>query len=255
MLPLAVALLVAAGCGRAGTSVGALERSPDADPAPSSTTLPVEPAGAPTTTTTATTAPPPTEPPPPAPTTVPAIERVLVTTGFAPYATAEGVVLHHPVDVVERVGFHESGHDGARHQEPAGTAARPFTMETRERGTGGQTAADIVVHPDGAVRAPVTGTVVRGGSYTLYCDNTDEFLVIEPDARPGWEVKLLHFEGLKVSVGDRVEAGVTVVGVRGRILPFESQVDEFTAAPSWPHVHVEVVDPSIPDRPSPGGGC
>ena len=252
----AVALLALAGCGGSGNSAGALERSSDAEPSASSTPA-VEPAEASSTTTTTappTTAPAPTEPPP-TPTTAPAIERVLVSTGFAPYATAEGVVLHHPVDVVERVGFHESGHDGARHQEATGTAARPLTLETRDRGTGSQTAADIVVHPDGELRAPVTGTVIRGGSYTLYCDHTDEYLVIEPDGRPGWEVKLLHFEGLQVSTGDRVEGGVTVVGVRGRILPFESQVDEFTATPSWPHVHVEVVDPSIPDRPSPGGGC
>ena len=34
-----------------------------------------------------------------------------------------------------------------------------------------------------------------------------------------------------------------------------SQVDEFTAEPSNPHVHLEVIDTSIPDRPSSGGGC
>ena len=80
-------------------------------------------------------------------------------------------------------------------------------------------------------------------------------LVIEPDDRPGWEVKLFHVVGLQVGSGQRVEAGVTPVALHSRILSFESQVDEFTAEPSWPHVHIEVVDPSIPDRPSPGGGC
>ncbi len=39
-----------------------------------------------------------------------------------------------------------------------------------------------------------------------------------------------------------------------RVLPFRSQVDDDTAVPHWPHVHVEVVDPSVPDRPT-GGGC
>ena len=39
-------------------------------------------------------------------------------------------------------------------------------------------------------------------------------------------------------------------------LPFESQVDELnTAATPWPHVHIEVIDPAVPDLPSPGGGC
>lgn len=80
--------------------------------------------------------------------------------------------------------------------------------------------------------------------------------MIEPDAHPGWEVKLLHIVGVQVRAGDRVVAGETVVARQPRLLPFESQVDEVrTVDPVWPHVHLEVVDPSIPDRPSPGGGC
>jgi hypothetical protein len=47
---------------------------------------------------------------------------------------------------------------------------------------------------------------------------------------------------------------LAVVEARVRVLPFRSQVDDRTAAPHWPHVHVEVIDPSIPDRPS-GPGC
>lgn len=62
---------------------------------------------------------------------------------------------------------------------------------------------------------------------------------------------------LNVRKGQRVTAGQTVPASAGaRPLPFKSQVDEMkTADPAWPHVHLEVVDPSIPDRPSPGGGC
>jgi hypothetical protein len=53
-----------------------------------------------------------------------------------------------------------------------------------------------------------------------------------------------------------VTAGETLLAPRPTQLPFESQVDEFrTAEPAWPHVHMEVVDPTIPDRPNPGGGC
>ncbi len=78
--------------------------------------------------------------------------------------------------------------------------------------------------------------------------------MIEPDARPGWEVKLLHIDGVQVQAGQRVEAGVTVIAPRPTILPFGSQVDDHTAEPAWPHVHIEIVDPSIPDRPNPGGG-
>jgi murein DD-endopeptidase MepM/ murein hydrolase activator NlpD len=105
------------------------------------------------------------------------------------------------------------------------------------------------------ITAPVTGTVIRAGGYTLYCKYRDDYVVIEPDVHPGWEVKVLHIDGVQVSAGDRVKAGETVLAPRARVLAFGSQIDLITANPSWPHVHIEVVDPTIPDRPSPGGGC
>ena len=96
----------------------------------------------------------------------------------------------------------------------------------------------------------------RAGRYVLYCKYSDDFVVIEPDAHPGWEVKIIHINGERVSVGDRLTAGQTVIAGGPTQLPFESQVDELrTADPAWPHVHLEVVDLSIPDRPAPGGGC
>lgn len=139
---------------------------------------------------------------------------------------------------------------------PVATTVSPLTLETRERGTGSHTAADIVADPAGEIRSPVTGTVIRGGSYVLYCDTHDHYVVIEPDARPGWEIKVLHMQNLRVRRGQRVTAGRTVLAPGPNQLPFESQVDEVrTTEPPWPHIHIEVVDPSIPDRPSPGGGC
>lgn len=191
----------------------------------------------------------------PAPATTVPLPRIVASTAFSPLATAGPVTVVHPADEVERVGFHQSGHDGARMMDATPTAARSVVLETRERGTGARTAADIVVRPDTEIRAPVTGTVKRAGGYILYCDHQDDFVVIEPDERPGWEVKLLHIDGVQVRAGDRVDAGVTLIAPRATVLPFESQVDELTAAPSWPHVHLEIVDPSIPDRPSSGGGC
>ena len=128
-------------------------------------------------------------------------------------------------------------------------------MASRGRDTARQGAADIVVEPDREIRSPVTGRVVRAGTYALYCDTVDQFAVIEPDDRPGWQVKVLHIEGLAVAAGDRVEAGVTRLAANARVLPFPSQVEDDTGRPAWPHVHVEAVDPTVPDRPSPGGGC
>jgi hypothetical protein len=137
--------------------------------------------------------------------------------------------------------------DGGR-----GGPVRPITMEDRERDTGAAGAADIVVDPDPEIRAPVTGRVKRAGAYVLYCKHSDDDVVIEPDDHPGWEVKILHIDGVRVGAGNRVVAGRTVLAPRPTRLPFASQVDEArTAEPAWPHVHVEVVDPTIRDRPGP----
>lgn len=210
-------------------------------PATTATTAATARTAAPSTTST-------TEAPRPGP-------RVVAETGFSPYGSVGGLTLVHPANRVERVGFHESNHDGARQQEPLATAVAPVTMESRERGTAPRGSSDVVVDPAGEIRSPVTGTVKRGGTYTLYCDHRDDFVVIAPEANPAWEVKILHISGLAVRRGERVVAGETVIAGRATQLPFESQVDELrTADPAWPHVHVEVVDPSIPDRPSKGGG-
>jgi murein DD-endopeptidase MepM/ murein hydrolase activator NlpD len=203
---------------------------------------------------TTTSAAPTTTAPPPPPTTTsttrPHPTRTVSTQAWVPYSAVGAVVLHHPADRIEAIGFHQSARDGAQEQAPLPTAVPWFTMESRDRDTTARGAADIVVEPGREIRAPVTGTVIRAGTYTLYCDHVDQFAVIEPDARPGWEVKVLHVEGLVVSRGQRVEAGVTRLAAHARVLPFPSQVEEHTGLPPWPHVHVEVVDPTLPDRPT-----
>lgn len=193
---------------------------------------------------------------PPPPPTTPPTPRVVIEQAWTPFATAEGVTLVHPSSRVERIGFHQSNHDGARQMEPLPGATNAVTMESRNRATGSRTSADVVIDPAVEVRAPVSGTVKRSGTYVLYCDYSDDFAVIEPDARPGFEVKILHINGVQVNPGDRVEAGQTVIAAGPTPLPFASQVDELTTASSaWPHVHIEVIDLAIPDIPSPGGGC
>jgi hypothetical protein len=185
--------------------------------------------------------------PPPAPTRG-------VGTGHQAFATASPVVLHHPVAAGEVAGHHESGHDGSRQQASRPIGLRTLTLPSRGRGTPSRSAVDLVVPPGLEVRAPVTGTVRSASSYVLYCRHTDHEVVIEPDARPGWQVHVLHIEGTSVRAGDRVVAGVTPISPQARLLPFTSQVDRYTASPRWPHVHVEVLDPTVPDRP-PGRTC
>jgi len=191
---------------------------------------------------------------PAAPSTTTTIALEYHDVGHVVFAYADDLPLRMPVARYETIGFHESGHDGAFQLQVADIDDWR-TLASRGRGTGSRTAADIVVPVGEVVRSPISGTVIRAGTYTLYCDHTDNFVVIEPDGRPGWELKIFHFEGSVVAVGDPLVAGESVIGSSGRILPFESQVDEFTSDPSNPHVHIEVIDTSIPDRPSSGGGC
>lgn len=199
--------------------------------------------------------PPPPPPPPPAPPPPPRV-RSVVEQPWTPFATALGLTLHHPARRVERIGFHQSSNDGAAMFDPLPTAVDPVTMSTRGRGTGARTSADVVMDPQTEVRAPISGTVLRSGTYVLYCKYSDDFVVIEPVDRPGIEVKMIHIDGVRVRPGDRVVAGKTVLAARATPLPFASQVDKFRSAdPAWPHVHMEVVDTAIPDRPAPGGGC
>ncbi len=174
---------------------------------------------------------------------------------YTPFATVGGVTLVHPASRIERIGYHESNLDGARPLEPLSTSAAWFVLEARSRDTNSMGAADVQVDPDAEIRSPVTGTVLFSGTYVLYCKHSDDFLIIEPDSHPGWQVKLLHIDGVRQRPGMRVEAGVTVVASRATRLPFASQVEEGAATPPWPHVHIEVDDPTIPDRPTPGGGC
>ncbi|MDP1821274.1 MAG: hypothetical protein Q8K58_15450 [Acidimicrobiales bacterium] len=257
-LLVAAVLVVAAACG-GGRDVGAIAPDGGSVQRTITSTTAASTTAAPTTTVTPPRPPPPTTaaPPPPAPSTSstgPHPARVVARQAWVPYANVGPVVLHHPSDRVEAIGFHQSSHDGAQAQVPTPAAVRWFTMGDRDRDTTAEGAADLVVEPGFEIRAPVTGTVLRAGSYTLYCNHVDQYAVIEPEARPGWEVKVLHVEGLALVEGQRVEAGVTALAAHARVLPFPSQVEDHTGVPAWPHVHVEVVDPTVPDRPT-GPGC
>jgi hypothetical protein len=213
----------------------------DAAPATTTTTLaPTTTTAEPTTTTT---------------TVPPAPVRVVLEQQWIAFGVAVDVTLHYPSPRVERVGFHQSNNEGARPIEPLDTGIPATTMESRDRLSDLRSSADVVVDPESDIRAPVSGTVVSSGSYVLYCGLRDYFLNIEPDEHPGWLVKILHITGLEVGNGDRVVQGETVIAPTARQLPFESQVDKLrTVDPAWPHVHIEVVDPSVPNVPNGGSG-
>jgi hypothetical protein len=174
---------------------------------------------------------------------------------WIPFAVAGDVTLRYPSSRVERVGFDQSNDEGAQRIEPMNTGVPASTLETRGRLSDPASAADIVVDPASVIRSPVSGTVVKTGSYNLYCDLDDYFIDIEPDDHPGWQVRILHMMGVEVRKGERVSAGKTVLAPAARQLPFASEVDDLRSAdPAWPHIHVEVEDPSIPDVTNPGSG-
>lgn len=187
----------------------------------------------------------------------PPAQHVVTNAGYVPLGLAGGtVVLYMPAANVELVGFHEASHPGSQNINEALTGIKTMLLGSRGRGTPSHSAADIVVPPGEPLRAPVTGTVVAARQYVLYCQYQDSLVYIEPDGLPGWQVRLFHVAGDLPQVGDRVIAAETVVATGGaNLLPFESQVDAFTAEPSWAHVHVEVVDTNVPDDRPPGGGC
>ncbi len=243
---LALMGLLLTACSGAASGQAVLVRSTTTSTATTTTTPTTTTTTSTTTTTRATTA---------TPAATPAVPtRPVTEQAYTPFATAGGVVLHHPAARVERIGFHESTLDGAQQLEALETSAPNLVLDGRGRDTMARGAADVMVDPDAEIRATVTGTVRYAGTYVLYCRYSDDFLVIEPDDHPGWEVKMLHIDGVRVGPGARVQAGVTVVAPRATRLPFESDVEEGSYRPAWPHVHVEIDDPTVPDRPT-GPGC
>jgi murein DD-endopeptidase MepM/ murein hydrolase activator NlpD len=247
-LALAAALPLLAACAPSSAA------SDEARRVASGSTVTVAPTTTTTSTTTTTTSVPPTTTAAVAPPAAPG--RPVVDGRRLAMAGVAEVVLVHPSATVEHVGFHQSSNLGAMELTVLHGAIQPATLNTRDRGTGDRTAADVVVQPGTTVVAPVSGTVVQAGGYRLYCAYDDETVVIEPDAHAGWKVVLLHVQGVLVAAGARVEAGVTSVATQAHQLPFGSQVDKLaTVAPPWPHVHVEVDDPAVVDTPSKGDSC
>lgn len=173
-----------------------------------------------------------------------------------PFARWRDVVLREPSPHVEVIGFHQSNHEGARDLEVLPTASRNVLLESRGRLSGLRSAADVAIPVDHEIRSPITGTVLRSGTYELYCRYSDDFVVIQPDGLPGFELKILHISGVRVRKGDRVVAAQTVLAPSPTPLPFHSQINDYTALPRQPHVHIELIDTSIPNISNPNsGGC
>lgn len=154
------------------------------------------------------------------------------------FAKAAGVVLRLPSHRVEYAGFHQAAFPGVISMKKAGKA-KTAVLPSRGRATSRASAIDIVQAPGEDVRAPVTGKVVEVTKYALYGKYPDVRMRIVPSDNPRAVVSVLHVEGAKVKVGDRVEGGMTVIADGPRKFPFSSQIDRF-AGRKWGHVHVEI---------------
>jgi hypothetical protein len=112
-------------------------------------------------------------------------------------------------------------------------------MGSRGRPTAATSSADVAVPSHSEVLAPVTGTVALARPYLLYCQATDWQVAIEPEGRPDLRVMILHVTGVPVRAGQRVVAGVTVIGTSwGNDMPTAQENMYFPDR--YPHVHVEV---------------
>jgi biotin carboxyl carrier protein len=175
-------------------------------------------------------------------------------------AMHEGLTIVLPSPDVVLAGFHEASRPGARDlgltaapDRDLGRRPVPHTdiddplptmvLPSRSRPTGSATAIDVALPAGRAVHAPVSGTVVTVEPYLLYGRYPDTRIVVRPDGRPDLRLVVLHVTGPQVAVGDRVEAGRTVLAASATPFPFPSQVDEHTArvtGRATPHVHLEL---------------
>jgi murein DD-endopeptidase MepM/ murein hydrolase activator NlpD len=118
-----------------------------------------------------------------------------------------------------------------------------IVLPTRHRPGAPTSAIDLAMTPGEQVVAPVSGQVVAVDDFSLYGRTPDVIVKIRSSEDPNVILRALHLVDPLVEVGDTVEAGVTPIAAEARQLPFESQMDRFTAAhrgQAAPHVHFEM---------------
>jgi murein DD-endopeptidase MepM/ murein hydrolase activator NlpD len=156
-------------------------------------------------------------------------------TGY--FASVGSLGLHLPAHEVIVTGFHQASSPGSLAMTPQ---AGHRVLPSRGRGSPATSAVDIVLVDDQPVRSPVSGTVTKVESYSLYGRYPDRRIIIRPHDAPQARVVMLHVTGVRVEAGQQVEGGVTEIAGGARRFPFRSQVDAETKPHSWPHVHYEV---------------
>lgn len=192
---------------------------------------------------------------------------------FAAYRSLQMRLPVRPEDLTE-VGFHQASYnyalkmttvlpdadmteakaDQSTHRDLAKQEAGPTATLTgavlrmwRDRPGQPDTAADIGADPGAKVFSPVTGTVVLVKDYSLYNKYPDVRVHIQPDGFPNVDVVLIHITDPTVKAGQRVEAGVTPLGVIRKLSDkINMQLRNYTKN-GGNHTHLQVNDKKNPD--------
>lgn len=168
-----------------------------------------------------------------------------------PHAAPHAIAFHEASEAealaLEPVGTLLANDNATRFSPPPDTDGPPYrVLSSRGRARPPTSAVDIVVSVGDAVASPVSGTVKEVTEYPLYGRIRDWRVEITPEGRPDLTVVVIHLLRPSVEVGEKVDAGVTPMGVV-RLLPFESHVD-YVTSDQQPHAHIEV-KPSVDDGP------
>lgn len=184
-------------------------------------------------------------------------------------ATCDGVELKSPIRYCDLLGcqFHEAeatasdgASSGAQVMQPVGLCMGDynpgrlhpavslavgndpayFIEDTRSRGSYSTTACDVHSKAGATVYSPVNGTVLRAEGYSLYGRYPDLMAYIAIDGKPGLVVAILHMDSLKVSKGQRVEAGRTPVGTVRDLVPYFYSGPNPWTREEGNHAHIQV---------------
>ena len=172
-----------------------------------------------------------------------------------PFAKSAGLPLLPPSNKIVRYTYHESMFAEALAIRPKGRATfvghpqfrapkrtpgpKYFVLPSRGRGTGATTATDVVLRKGTKVKSPVTGTVVRTTDFRLYCQRPDTRIIIRPQRRPNLRVVIFHVDRPRVSRGDTVLAGKSILARVRNFSNSRAQYDDFVPG-NHPHIHLEV---------------
>ncbi len=179
-----------------------------------------------------------------------------------PLATLGSLRLVVPAPEARLIGFHEASLPGVLDLDPAGIlqsndnttrfvpgpddpTGQPYVvLSSRGRVHGPSTAVDVVIEDDQPILSPVDGVVTDVRDYQLYSRYPDTRIEIQPDAAPHLRIVMIHVTGVTATAGDRVVAGRSILAAGPNRFSFSSHIDRYLDPERWPHVHIEVKDPT-----------